>query len=310
MTDIWGNAIKWDGMPIKKPGLYYGIPLEKYLSAKICEGYSASSSMLGRIFNESPAHLYSSWDGNPHKIEEPESKYLTLGRASHHLLLGEDSFSTLYTVRPAKWDSWRTKDAQTWKAEQERAGYTVLVPDQLEQIKGMARALGAHPLVQAGILNGLIEHSMFWQDAETGLWLKARPDAVPNDSGDYADLKSTMSVTDYALRKSIGDFGYYAQGALVTEGAFRVLGQKNTTFSLVCVERDPPYCVRVVTIPEGDLIRGERQNRLALRLFAKCLKDDVWPGPGTTDAEMIGLSDRNAEWLDKKLEAMEKELLT
>ena len=39
-----------------------------------------------------------------------------------------------------------------------------------------ARALAAHPIVQAGILYGEVEQSMLWKDEETGLWCRARPE--------------------------------------------------------------------------------------------------------------------------------------
>jgi hypothetical protein len=119
---------------------------------------------------------------------------LTLGRAAHHLLLGEDDFNTLYIVRPDKWDSWRTDAAKAWKQDQEAAGRTVLLPGQLDVIRGMARSLAAHPLIDAGILNGAIEQTIVWKCKDTGVWLKARPDAIPNDAGDFADLKTTTSV--------------------------------------------------------------------------------------------------------------------
>ena len=208
-------------------------------------------------------------------------------------------------VRPAKYDSWRTDAAKDWREDMEKAGRTVLIPDQLDQIRGMARSLAAHPLVKAGVLNGGIELSMFWKDEETGVWLKSRPDSVPNASGDFADLKATDSVLDFALRQKVGNFGYYAQGALVCEGAYRLVKYPTTTFSLVFVEYDPPYCARVVTLPEADLLRGEKQNHIALRLFKRCLDANEWPGPGNADAEVIGLGDEAAKRLDARLERME-----
>jgi hypothetical protein len=58
---------------------------------------------------------------------------------------------------------------------------TVLLPGQIEIIRGMHASLQAHPLITGGILDGAIEHSLIWQDEETGIWLKARGDISIND---------------------------------------------------------------------------------------------------------------------------------
>ena len=39
----------------------------------------------------------------------------------------------------------------------------VIFPKEVEQIEGMARALGAHPMIKAGAFDGYIERSGFWR---------------------------------------------------------------------------------------------------------------------------------------------------
>lgn len=288
---------------IGKPGVYR-LSLAEY-HGQPTSGPSISSSGLRRIFKQSPAHFWAHSSLNPDRVEDEETQALLLGRAAHHLLLGEDDFSTLFIARPDCWDSWRSKDAKRWKEQQEADGRTCLLPGQLEQIRGMARSLAKHPLIQAGILNGEIEQSLIWKDKETDIWCKARPDAVPNDSGDFADLKTTTSVRDEALQRCIADFGYHQQGALITNGYTAITGNKATSFSLVFVEKEPPFCVRVVTLRDDDLARGERQNNAALRIFARCLETNEWPGPGRADAEYLGLPPWEQTRIDYELEQME-----
>lgn len=296
---------KWLGKTITKPGIYKGIPLAKYHAGDICDGPSISSSGLRKIWSTSPAHFWAGSPLNPKAEKFTPTKAMILGSAGHHLFCGEDEFATQFAVRPDTWKDWRTNASQDWRALQESEGRTVLTPDQLEQIRGMARSLATHPIIKAGILNGHMEASMFWKDEETGLWLKSRPDSIPTDGSDFADIKCTHSVLDYDLRQSVSNLGYAQQGALICEVAYRLLKVPTTSFTLVWVEQDPPHCVRITTMPEADLQRGERQNRIALRTIAKCLKDGVWPGPGNADAEMLGLSQGAAEWTDKRIEAME-----
>jgi hypothetical protein len=64
------KVIAWTpGMIISEPGIYRDVPMSVYHSQEICDGPSISSSGLRRIWNESAAHFFSDWDGNPEREE-------------------------------------------------------------------------------------------------------------------------------------------------------------------------------------------------------------------------------------------------
>jgi hypothetical protein len=279
--------------------------MDVYHGADLCDGPSVSSSGLRKLSNQSPAHYWCESPYNRDRIEREETASLTLGRAAHHLLLGEDDFNTLYVVRPEKWDSWRTNDAKAWKAAQEADGRTVLLSTQLETIRGMARSLAAHPLIDAGILNGAIEQTIVWKCKDTGVWLKARPDAIPNDAGDFADLKTTTSVQTADLARTIAEYGYHQQASLIAAGWRSISGKDIESFSFVFIESKPPFCTRIVTLKDADLARGERQNHVAIKTFAKCMATGEWPGPGGADAEYLELPTWAQTRIDNQLELAE-----
>ena len=302
------RSIKWDGRQITKPGLYAGIGLDLYHSQKICDGPSVSSSGLRKLFSESPAHFYETWDGNPNRVEPKDKAHFSLGRALHHLMLGEPFFAKLFCIQPDEYESdkgelkpWSNNaiKCKEWNAARKTEGRTILTSDHVETIKGMAKKLGSHPIVKAGALNGDIERSGFYKDKETGLWVKWRPDSIPGDSGDFVDLKTTISVKWEELARTIFDYGYHQQLALIRSGA-RAIGIPFSSATLIFVEKTNPYCVRVVTIKDVDLDRGEKANRVALDAMAECLKRKHWPGPGgdREDAEHIELQ----EWAQKKID--------
>ncbi|MDB5584844.1 MAG: hypothetical protein JWR80_10020 [Bradyrhizobium sp.] len=299
------KIIKWDRKPITEPGIYSGVPMDVYHGANLCDGPSVSSSGLRALSNKSPAHYWCESPYNPDRIEREETSSLTMGRAAHHLLLGEDDFNTLYIVRPDKWDSWRTNDAKAWKAAQEAEGRTVLLSTQLDVIRGMARSLAAHPLIDAGILNGAIEQTIVWRCKDTGVWLKARPDAIPNDAGDFADLKTTTSVQTADLARTIAEYGYHQQAALIAAGWHAIAKKDIESFSFVFIESKPPYCTRIVTLKDDDLARGERQNFVAIKTFAACMASGEWPGPGGADAEYLALPTWAQTRIDHQLELAE-----
>jgi hypothetical protein len=300
------TSIRWDGAPIRAPGIYHDLPIARYHRGDVAVGPSVSSTALRVLWNESPKHCWARNPLNPSRIDEEDSEAFILGRATHHLICGQVNFADEFVVRPetlegAKWHGNRT-ECKRWLKQRKAEGKTVLSPEQVDQIRGMAVALGEFPLMQQGVLNGLIERSLFWQDKETALWLKARPDAIPNDSGDYADLKTTSSVLYHQLQTALGTYGYHQQAALVLEGA-KALDLDASTFTFIWVETKPPHCVRAQQLKDDDIQRGINQNRVAIRMFADCLAGGNWPGPGDdrADAEYVDLPDWKRKQIDERL---------
>jgi len=297
-----------DGALITEPGVY-SLSMDRY-HGQPCWGPSISSSGLRTIWARSPAHYWIDSSLNPDREpDERERPHFSIGRAAHHLLLqGRAGFEREYVTRPEKWSDWRTADSRAWKAAQLEAGLTVLTEDELHNIAGMAASLAAHPLVKAGILDGAVERSLIWKDPETGVWCKSRPDTIPNDSGDFSDLKTCVSVSTDSLRRSLADFGYHQQGGLVAEASRNVLGRDLATFTLVWVEKAAPWCVRVTTLTPEDLLRGQMQNAAALRMFAQCVESGVWTGPGgeQPDGEYLSIPEWAAKSIDARLEALKQ----
>lgn len=295
---------KWDGTQIATPGAYEGIPMEAY-HGDLCVGPSLSSGGIRSMWTKSPAHYFVESYLNPNRKVE-DKPHFAIGRAAHKLLIeGRDGFDAEYAIRPEGWDSWRSKDAQTWREEQIKAGRTVLVADDLIQIAGMAKSLAAHPMVRTGILDGLIERSFVWQDPRTGIWLKARPDAVPAPT-DLADLKTTTSVSDDDIQRSLTSFLYPVQGAVACAGVEATTGVKPESFTLVFVEKEEPWAVRVVTLQAEDLERGAGIMKWGVWEFAKAVKTGVWPGPGggATDAEFLTMSGWARKVIDDRLSVL------
>lgn len=312
------NVLKFDGKPITKPGLYEGVPSLRYHGKDLCAGPSISSTGLRTIFNRSPKHYWHTSPLNPNAAEQEDNDAMVLGRAAHHLLLGESDFSKSYVFRPAKlngkdWHHART-DCKEWMDAAAKTGLTVLSPAQRDAIIGMRAELEAHPMVgSAGgvhLLNGLVEHTIVWQDEETGVWLKVRPDVIPLDSDDVADLKTTSDVSPSAIENTIGAFGLHMQGALNRMAWRAVFGREMQGFTLVFVETKAPHCVEVVSLKPHDLDTGEEQCRAALRLFAKCLAEDRWPGPGGTqsDATFIEIKPWHRTQIQNRMHAIEMEI--
>lgn len=319
------------GAKISEPGVY-DLPIELYHS-QICDGPSLSSTGIRRIL-QSPAHYWKYSELNPHRAEEPDKKHFVLGRAAHHLILGERDFRKQFVIQPETYSDIKTGEekrwsnnanvCKAWNAEQTERGLTILSGEQLETIRGMAGLLPWQkgmtncglkntPLVMSGALSGEIERSLFWKHGN--VWLKARPDAIPGDSNDFADLKtissrSTLGLNDYDLVRAIRDHRYYVQGAMVGMASSAVLGREMTGFHLIFVDTGEVHAVSPITIDESDLIRGERAIFLAVAIFERCLKTGNWPGPTArqADARKMSINSTDAQAFDAYLDTIEQEL--
>jgi hypothetical protein len=307
------KPIQWEGKPIKMPGVYAGIPIDTYHSGEICIEPSVSSSGLRTLYSPlpwvraSPAHYWMTSPYNPRRIEdEEESKWMVQGRAAHHILFGEADFASLFIVRPNTINgeacNLRTRQGKLWHQRQKDQGLTVLTIDQFDAIKGIARELLQDPLIMSGALNGLIEHSWFWKH-RSGIWLKIRPDATPNDSLDFVDLKLTRSIMWPDMQRSIRDYGYWMQAGLTAMGVQAILGQPLNSFTLVFAEDREPHCIEIVTLKPHEIQRGIEACEVAIAKFNKCWSEKRWPGPrgDREDAQYIELLESDQTRIDENI---------
>jgi hypothetical protein len=312
------QIIEWDGRQISKPGCYSKIPLPTYHRGDICVGPSVSSSSFRKVFcpkmGGSPAHYWAYSPLNPKRLPEPEKEAFIIGRALHHLALGEPFFNKLFVQQPDEINGrpWSgagcdPKAREKWKAEQATLGKTILKGEQIDRLVGMSEQMGKNPEISDGLLAGYIERSLFWVDKETGLWFKARPDSIPRADFQFSDLKITTSTHWYEMQKTIYDWGYFMQAALVGEGCQHVFGQPMTSFTFVFVEHHAPYCVDTVPLKDNDLARGHAANHQAARKIAHGLKTGEWPGPGGVGLRPIEMSERAQKSIDEQLQFGEQQ---
>lgn len=306
------QVIRWNGRPIDKPGIYSGVPMSIYHSGELCVGPSISSSGLRAIFNPKvgPLGYWVESPLNPNRIEEDDdaNDAFVVGRGAHHLFLGEADFGKYFAIRPAElndkaWNSNRT-DCKEWLDAMADAGLTVLKPAQVEAIKGMAGVLPwqkgledsgiANSLIARTSLRGLVEHTIVHQDPETGIWLLARPDAIPVESTEANDFKTTVEVDDKSLSRTLDAYRYDMQAELVARCLLGAAGIELTSFAFIFAMKKPPHAIRTVELRPADLTEAAADNRVAIRTFARCLETGRWPGPGGTVSDAVALA--RSEW--------------
>ncbi|SBW12661.1 conserved hypothetical protein [uncultured Alphaproteobacteria bacterium] len=283
---------------ITQPGIY-DIPLDVY-HADPCPTPSLSASGAKIILDECPAKF---WHQNPRlnpAAEREETKALSVGQAAHTLILqGDDAFAGMIAVMPADLDL-RSSAGKAFAAEAKEAGKTLIRAKEFEEIQAMRDAAMRCDWVRLAFASGAPERSLFWQDAETGVWLRCRPDYLPDALRFVPDFKTARSCAPADFERAVIDYGYHIQAAHYLNGIEAVTGERPESFFFVVQEKAAPYLVSVCTLDDDALHWGQQLIRRAIRTFADCLSRDRWPGYDR-NVSMIGLP----KWATSRYEAME-----
>jgi hypothetical protein len=280
----------------------YRMSMALYHSQRVCPGPSISSSGVRKIIAESPWHFWSQWEANPDRYEDKdETAALILGKAAHSLILGDEVFDEHFVFVPKNapnrptatqvkaferdgfWSEAAEKGALYWQEfDAKAAGRLMLSETQVEHIMHMAANLRRCPEAITALTGGMTEVSMIWQDQITGVWLKARPDVIPDNGADFGDLKTfapRSKSIQRAVHQAITDNGYALQMALAVMGAEAVFGTTAQECVLVMAQSNPPYTITPVRLDEDALYWARVQVRKGIDTFARCLERNEWPMP-------------------------------
>lgn len=284
------------GGKITDPGVYRGVPMDVYHS-DCCSGPSVSSSGLRQLAppNGCPIKFWDASYLNPDRAPDETKEHFSVGRAVHTLLLSETGFRDTYVIRPVEWSDWKKKDAQDWRKEQVASGKTVLVPSDLDNIEGMAERISKDRTF-LDLMTGRVERSIVWKDKKTGVWLKSRPDTIPED-GFISDLKTTADASDIGCQRATLTYGYHMQMALACMGLEEIQRRQVANHVLLFIEAKRPWAYNIKPLDAAFIYNGMRQCRAAIDVFAACWRDQFWP---TYYGSGITLS--SPEWFDNQID--------
>lgn len=267
---------------ISRAGVY-DMPATYYHADPIAGGSLSSTGARALLPPGCPARF---WHDLNHP--KPTKRHFEVGHAAHKMVLGAGP-----ELRVVEADSWRTKDAQTAATEARAADAVPLLEPEMETITAMAEAIKAHPI--AGRIfapgTGQPEQSLIWQDERTGVWRRARPDWLPNPSGErliLADYKTTTDASDDAVQREIHKWGYHQQAAWYRDGALALGLAQDVPFIFVFQEKTAPYLVRVIQLDPTAMRIGAARNARALDIFAHCRDTNHWPGY-SEDVDLVSL---------------------
>ncbi len=273
------------------PKILYDMPMQEYL------GHPAVGSSTIRRMG-CPAEVKASPVGGT-------SKAKSLGTAVHKWILERGDVDKEYYLDPPNIPKRSAADRQAWAdwmTEQgaegdliiaspagewndlfyQQTGKAFIQSAELDAIKGMAESVMAHRGARAIATLGDSEVSIFWQDQETGLDLKIRPDsfcAESKVSPVTLDIKTIGKYpTDKNVRRAISDYGYDVSAAMYLDGVGEWAQTKFGIFVWIFVSSIPPYPCRIIRLDQDSRRDAEEKYRAYLRRYAECIASGKWPG--------------------------------
>lgn len=248
-----------------------GVPADEYHRREM--GVMTSGAIKAAL--RSPAH-YRCWLASPDR----DTDALRLGRLIHFALdAGLDAYIAKVAVEPTFGDCRRKgpkADRDAWR-ERNAAKEWVSAADH-RTVCGVVSSLWLHPEI-GRLLNApaVCEATIEWEDDETGLPCKCRPDRWHRDLGLILDFKTTTegkAAPDrfgYVAR----DLGYDLSAAHYLAGADAV--GEPSTWLWAAVEKEPPFACALYEITSDQLEAARDIRRRVLQQIADCIEADVWP---------------------------------
>lgn len=228
--------------------------------------------------------------------EHEPTDALILGQAMHYRILQPEYYLSAVAVAPEINRRTNAGKAEWEEFQQANADKVILKPDQAETVEAMGQEVWKLKTVDKLLSGAECEVSLLWEDKDTGVRCKGRPDAYREDLGCVIDLKTTRGAGRYNFMKSIAQYGYHRQAAWYMEG-LKALGKKAEIFVFIAVEKEAPYLCAVYQLKQSAIDIGMTKNRESLRKYQACSQANYWPGY-TDMVDVIDLP----EWAQKQEE--------
>jgi hypothetical protein len=158
-----------------------------------------------------------------------------------------------------------------------------VLPKDAGRIQAMAEGGMADPVIRGLIeADGEIEHTVVWNDAETGLPLRARLDKLPVVPGSgycILDIKSTSidPGDERLVSAKIWTMKYHQQAACYVDAATLLYGPP-LQFIFLFVRNRAPFNAVAWVLNDNDLDLGRRHNRESLLDLARRMESGDWTG--------------------------------
>lgn len=248
-----GNSIK--------PGIYTTLSSEEYHSHKESISRSALMDFMRSAYTYWAKHL------NADRQKRDATPQMELGTSFHTLILEPQRFDEEYVMKPEP-VLLKNVGREAYEAYKNVVSYLentdkkVLSADDWKNLMAMRDKLHSNKEVVELLANARIENSFFWQDKESGLLLKARPDALHENI--ILDLKTTFDASPRAFQNDMVKGGYHIQFAMIRNAVEALEGRRIENFINIVIENKYPYNMAIYIVDEAAVDVGQEKYKQAL----------------------------------------------
>ena len=245
---------------------------------------SVTAGILRELLTGTPRHVFERTPRlNAHATTENKTMF-DLGSAAHALFVGHGAALDVITA-----DNWRTNAAKDLRVAAYKAGHTPILEKEFARVKAMADAaeaqFGQHAEIGYLLPSMQREATILWN--EIGVTNRCRPDFLYVPPADTAldvlppvivHYKTTATrLNPTALPRFAAGQGWDLTAAHYGAGVRALTGHEPRQFFAV-QENTPPYLGVVVELDRIFVACGDMCRELALGIWAKCLRENAWPG--------------------------------
>ncbi|MEN9449492.1 MAG: Synechococcus phage, partial [Pseudomonadota bacterium] len=225
-------------------------------------------------FKRSPYHYWYKYLNPDYKSESATPPQI-LGNALHTYVLEPNEFDKRYFVIP-KFNKVTKEGKERWQTiKSELGNRETLSADQYQTLQYMAASFKKNKLVIQLIEKAEIEQSLYWTDPDTGILCKCRPDILrPNLVG---DLKTTKDGSAKAFSKTINEYCYHIQAAMIQEALKNIKQIIIKDFFFLIIEKKAPYATAIYPLDQASLEQGRYEFKKLLADYKQCLETNEWP---------------------------------
>lgn len=194
--------------------------------------------------------------------EEQFKAHFDLGNAFELLLLdyfqGTKEFDNEVVIfdeakRPEQDKGITSKINQEWKQSILNGEKYVIFPKDVEVLSAMLTTCINDSTIKKLLSNTDKQVSLFWEDEQTGLKLKSRPDVNKSKANVLVDIKTCDSAAPEDFSRSVAKFNYPIQAAIQMRGCVATgLMPQVDKYYWLAVEKKPPYCAQIYEFDPND----------------------------------------------------------
>lgn len=254
--------------PTPEPGIYSHVPFAEYLAWP----YLSKSAL--RSFEVSPAQYQ-------HELAQPfePSDAMVLGSMVDTLWFdGREAYEAAFLPAPA---IVKRRQGSVWGDFEfgcKGLGIVPVLYAQAMTAERMVDALYDHHGAMRAREGGLSQLSLVWDDPETGIRCKGRPDIVDPDRRGIDDLKTSRDISPGGFSKACSDYNYHWQGRHYLSALETLTGEPwDGGFRLITVRNKPVHGVQIYRMADAALELARDELRVVLARMRACIIMDHWP---------------------------------